>query len=143
MNGFSRFLTSTASLAALALMTGCGSDLPPIGEVSGLVTQDGKPVEGVAIEFVPVEGGRPSMAVTDSEGRYSAMYTADTDGALVGKHKIRYEVNGAAPAMPAPSDGEFIPTSKKPDMGGKNKMEPSEVEIVDGSNEINFEFIAG
>ncbi|MCR9209396.1 MULTISPECIES: carboxypeptidase-like regulatory domain-containing protein [Rhodopirellula] len=143
MNGLSRLLTGTATLAALTFITGCGPELPPIGEVTGLVTQDGKPVEGVALEFVPTEGGRPSMAVTDSEGRYSAMFTADTDGALVGKHSIRYEINGPAAPMPASPDAEFIPTSKKPDMGGKTKIEPSEVEVVDGSNEINFEFVAG
>ncbi|PHQ33740.1 transthyretin-like family protein [Rhodopirellula bahusiensis] len=143
MNAFSRFLTGTATLAALTLMTGCGPELPPIGEVSGVITQDGKPVEGVALEFVPVDGGRPSMAVTDAEGHYSAMFTAQTDGALVGKHTIRYEINGPAAPMPASPDAEFIPTSKKPDMGGKKKLEPSEVEVVDGSNEINFEFVAG
>lgn len=136
-------MTSGATLAALTFVAGCGPELPPIGEVSGLVTQDGKPVEGVALEFIPAEGGRPSLAVTDSEGRYNAMFTADTDGALVGKHSIRYEINGPEAPMPANSDAEFIPTSKKPDMGGKNKIEPSEVEIVDGSNEINFEFVAG
>ena len=142
MNGLSRLLTGTATLAALTFITGCGPELPPIGEVTGLVTQDGKPVEGVALEFVPTEGGRPSMAVTDSEGRYSAMFTGDTDGALVGKHTIRYEINGVAPAMPADPDREIIPM-KKPNMGGKTKIEPSEVEVVDGSNEINFEFVAG
>ncbi|MEO9593870.1 carboxypeptidase-like regulatory domain-containing protein [Rhodopirellula bahusiensis] len=142
MNGLSRLLSGTATLAALTFITGCGPELPPIGEVTGLVTQDGKPVEGVALEFVPVDGGRPSMAVTNSEGQYSAMFTGDTDGALVGKHTIRYEVNGAAPAMPADPDREIIPM-KKPNMGGKKKIQPSEVEVVDGSNEINFEFVAG
>ncbi|MFG0265108.1 MAG: carboxypeptidase regulatory-like domain-containing protein [Rhodopirellula sp. JB055] len=143
MNAFSRFLTGTATLAALTLVTGCGPDLPPIGEVSGVITQDGKPVEGVALEFVPEEGGRPSMAVTDAEGKYTAKFTSQTDGALIGKHTIRYEVNGPAAPMPASADSEFIPTSKKPDMGGKGKLEPTEVEVVDGSNEINFEFVAG
>ncbi|QDV63243.1 carboxypeptidase-like regulatory domain-containing protein [Crateriforma conspicua] len=143
MNAFTRAMKGLAAIGTLALVTGCGSSLPPIGEVSGLVTQDGKPVEGVSIEFVPVDGGRPSMAVTDSEGRYNAIYTPDTEGVLIGKHTIRYEVHGPAPEMPADSGGEFIPVSRKPDMGGKKKLQPSEVEIVDGSNEINFEFVNG
>ncbi len=121
---------------------GCGAKLPPLGTVSGVVTQGGKPVEGVSIEFVPDGGGRPSMAVTDAEGKYKTMYLPDAPGALVGKHTIRYEFFGPQPAEPTDPDAMFVP-SRKPDALIGGKLEPAMVEVTSGSNQIDFEVVKG
>ena len=50
-------------------LIGCqSSDQPPLSKVSGVVTLDGKPLDGVAIQFSPVGGGRPSIGMTDANG---------------------------------------------------------------------------
>lgn len=57
-------------LVALAV-TGCSSE-PQVGTVSGTVTVDGKPAEGVALTFVGADG-RVATASSDAQGRYQAV----------------------------------------------------------------------
>lgn len=139
---FAARLRQTAiGLGSLCLLTGCGPDLPPMGEVYGVVTnKEGQPVEGVSIEFVPVDGGRPSMALTDKEGKYQVRYLPEVTGALLGKHAIRYQNFGAQPDLNADPDAMFVPT-QAPDKLKGTKMMPEEVVVDEGSNEVNFEFV--
>ncbi|QDT52712.1 hypothetical protein Pan44_07240 [Caulifigura coniformis] len=82
---------SILSLAALLgfVISGCGADGPDIGSVTGVVTLDGRPVEGAMIYFEPVKGGRSSTALTDTEGKYELKYIGDRMGALLGDHQVR------------------------------------------------------
>lgn len=77
-------------LACVAtFLSGCGgSDLPELCTVVGKVTKDGQPVVGASVTFAPVDSGRPSSGRTDAEGNYKLMYNVDTEGAVVGKHKV-------------------------------------------------------
>lgn len=80
----------TMPFFACVLLGGCfgeDSDAPELGSVSGTVTLDEKPLEGAMVTFQP-ENGRPAYAVTDSSGYYELRYTADTNGAMVGKHLV-------------------------------------------------------
>ncbi|EAQ81423.1 hypothetical protein DSM3645_23566 [Blastopirellula marina DSM 3645] len=71
-------------------LVGCGdSNTPPLGEVQGQVTFNDAPVDGCNVVFVPLEGGRSSSAVTDSDGRYVLKFNATSAGALVGEHKVQ------------------------------------------------------
>lgn len=76
--------------SGVLLLCGCGggADTPDLGQVSGVVTLDGQPLEGAVIEFIP-QGGRPSSGTTDSEGKYDLRYTVEEDGALIGSHEVR------------------------------------------------------
>ncbi len=74
--------------ALLVAMVGCERG-PQVGKVSGVVTYDGQALPGMEISFDPVEGGRRSTAMTNSEGKYEANYTRDRKGALVGSHQVR------------------------------------------------------
>ena len=71
------------------IVCGCGGagDQPELGEVTGTVTLDGKPLPGVWVGFAPTEG-RSSMGLTDAEGHYKLDYLHDTPGAKVGTHKV-------------------------------------------------------
>ena len=79
-------------LAALALMTlaGCGSG-SGLASVSGTVTLDGSPLPDALVSFYPEEG-RFSSGTTDSSGHYVLDYTADEQGAVVGKHTVKITV---------------------------------------------------
>ena len=75
-----------AFLSCLVVMglVGCSeSDRPPLGRVSGKITMDGQPLEGVIINFRP-EFGRTSTAETDTQGRYDLEYEYQVKGAIVG-----------------------------------------------------------
>ena len=70
-------------------MVGCGDK--NVGNVSGKVTVDGQPVQGVRVNFDPMfDGGTSSAGRTDGSGNYTAMLTADSEGVMVGKHTVSF-----------------------------------------------------
>jgi hypothetical protein len=73
-------------LLAVTLTTGCGGE--QFGDVTGRVTLDGEPLVGATVEFQP-EGGSPAYGVTDEQGRYKLLFSADQQGATVGIHRVR------------------------------------------------------
>ena len=78
-----------AVLVTMAALSGCGrSDRPELGEVTGTVTLDARPLTDAAVVFSPVEGGRQSMGFTDSDGRFELTYIRDIRGAKLGQHKV-------------------------------------------------------
>lgn len=66
---------------------------PPLGKVTGVVTRGGQPLAGVTVLFQPVAGGRASVGVTDSTGRYTLRFTEVADGAMVGDHTVTLSVD--------------------------------------------------
>ncbi|MBN2024036.1 MAG: hypothetical protein JW809_14725 [Pirellulales bacterium] len=82
-------------LAVGLLVAGCdrGPKLPPMANVSGTVTLDGKPVPTGTVQFIPDRDkgtpvGPPAVGYIDENGRFT-LTTAGKPGALVGWHKIR------------------------------------------------------
>ena len=70
-------------------------DLPELGQVTGTVTLDGKPVIGATVTFQPIKAERPegkkisaSLGRTDNSGKYSLIYVRGVKGAAVGKHTV-------------------------------------------------------
>jgi hypothetical protein len=76
----------------LIVLPGCGgpSDQPDLGEVSGTVTLDGKPVPGINVLFSP-DTGRPAGAKTDESGYYELVYLAGVNGCKVGPNTVTFE----------------------------------------------------
>lgn len=56
--------------------------------VRGVVTLDGKPIEGAAVLFAPREGGRPAIGRTDERGDFRLQTVTSDDGALRGEHVV-------------------------------------------------------
>lgn len=87
---FRHAATWTLCLVAIA---GCGRrssvDLAPC---SGVVTLDGKPVEGWAISFHPDSSGNTrgpaSAGLTDQNGEFQLQAAGNRDGAIVGQHRV-------------------------------------------------------
>ncbi len=104
------------------LLAGCGgSDGPPLGEVTGRVTLDGKPLPGAVLTFIAQSAkGSPSYGGTDHEGRYTLMFTNTKTGAMVGDHVVEIETTKVSAAeakelvaqgLPAPAP--YVPIPKK------------------------------
>ncbi len=77
-------------LAALAIL-GCnqgGSSLDTV-PVSGVITLDGKPVEGAVVTFAPTSTtGTAASGKTDASGRYQLTTQNPGDGALPGSYNV-------------------------------------------------------
>ncbi|MCS7304744.1 MAG: carboxypeptidase-like regulatory domain-containing protein [Thermoguttaceae bacterium] len=80
-------------LAAALVLAGCEQRRYVIVPVSGRITFEGKPMEGVHVNFQPQGGGPASVGVTDKEGRYT-LRRIDTQqpGAIVGTHRVYFSL---------------------------------------------------
>jgi len=90
-------------IALLAGLAGC--DRPgtaPTVKVTGAVTYNGAPIEGVSVGFIP-DKGRPASGLTDDEGRFTLSTFRTGDGAVPGKHSV--SVTEGPPDTPPPMPG--------------------------------------
>lgn len=72
-------------LAVAALVTGCSKG-PPMGEVTGTITVDGKPAKIGSITFIPIDGKAVTTGAAIKEGEYTAEVP-------VGKVKVEIRVS--------------------------------------------------
>ncbi|MGY8770429.1 MAG: carboxypeptidase-like regulatory domain-containing protein [Pirellulales bacterium] len=79
--------TSVLCLIALSGISCSGNSNSDLGLVSGTVTLDGAVYPQAQVVFTPNEG-RPSMGITDSNGKYQLIYIRDTKGANIGAHQV-------------------------------------------------------
>jgi hypothetical protein len=80
-----RALAVLTVLVSLSVLTGCqkGEAVP----VTGVLKWQGKPLPRYLITFQP-EKGRPSVAVSDDNGRFEMVYTDEQNGVVPGKHRV-------------------------------------------------------
>jgi len=119
-------------LSALYTIVGCGHkpDLPPIAEVTGSVTLDGRPLPSGVVQFVPDESkgtkGPPGVGYIDNDGSFEIV-TAGVAGALVGHHKIKLHAE----------EGDSPPRSLVPRRYNNEKTSGFTAEVkADISNEV-------
>lgn len=75
-------------LLVLLTVASCGkSGTPPTAKVTGTVTYQGQPLEGVSVAFIP-ESGRPASGKTDTQGNFTLSTFDSGDGAVLGMHKV-------------------------------------------------------
>jgi hypothetical protein len=119
----------------LICLAGCSDNLH-VRPVEGTVRLDGQPLAGAEVIFRP-ENGRPSLGVTDAQGRYILRYSADQLGALVGKHKVSISTSGEA----AETGAEDAPAAQKVEKLPARYNSQSTLEVtVDASGaEIDFD----
>jgi hypothetical protein len=125
------WLLDAVLLGAIGVCTGCGGSDVKLGQVSGTVTLDGKPVPNAFITFDPQFEGRPSMAKSDMQGRYELRFNSTKWGALIGEHHVRISTEDLTPddkAIP-----ELIPKAYR----GTNGFLP--VTVKSGKNSIDLE----
>lgn len=84
-----RVSVSPVLLAVSACFIGCGdSNLPPMGNVSGVVSLGGSPLPDAIVTLTPVAGGRPAQGMTDSQGAFDVSTFSIGDGAIAGEHSV-------------------------------------------------------
>jgi hypothetical protein len=86
------------SLLGVCLLSspGCGSrggNLPKTVPAAGVVTLDGKPVDGAQVVLVPAADGATTgtgaYGTTDSSGRFSVRAYAEKEGAIPGEYLVQ------------------------------------------------------
>lgn len=78
--------------------TGCGSGIPVVGEVSGVVTYQDKPVTAGMVKFVPESGGNYASGSLDHEGKYRVV------GIPPGNCKVAIETSNFKNMSPPPEE---------------------------------------
>jgi len=126
---------------------GCSSsDQPELGQVTGTVSMDGKPLTGVAVVFQP-ENGRPARGTTNAEGQYELVYIRQTKGAKVGPNRVQIASNeeGEDSGEVESGDGEPKANSKgskssKPLVPKRyNVQSELKVDVKPGANTFDFQ----
>ena len=135
------------ALSALLLsQPGCSGsgDQPELGQVSGTVTLDGKPLSGVAVVFQP-ESGRPARATTNAEGKYELKYIRETLGTKVGHNRVEIAPNEEGEDDGEPEGDADGPQARRPVNSGKpsiparyNTQSQLEADVKPGKNTFDF-----
>lgn len=115
-------------LAALVPLTGCGGvTLLP---TQGVVTLDGKPVEGATVVFTSPDGKTNASGMTDAAGAFT-LSTGEKLGAAAGTYKVTVSKYAVIVGAMSPSQTEgggmnkdYLAAMKKeaPKGGGGNPM---------------------
>jgi hypothetical protein len=105
-------------LLTSVLMTGCSqkqSEYRSLGlvEVTGTITLDDKPLDGVSVDFQkPGEGG--SQGITNVNGYYRLMFNSEKSGVTPGEKKVRITSVSHREDNAVPAEGQPAPTEKIP-----------------------------
>ncbi len=120
----------TMLFAASALTAaGCDSN-GRMTKVQGVLTLDGKPVEGAQVSFVPPQGGpgRYAIATTGSDGSFQLTTITPNDGALPGDYAVVvvYEEGFEVPPATNMKDAKagFLKARQKPKKAPKYVIPP-------------------
>lgn len=129
MKTFKNWAAGTLAVVTTVLITGCGSEL---NKVTGKVTLDGKPVQGLEVRFEPVDpnNGTTAMGYTKADGTYELHYPGDNnDGAPPGEFTVH--ISGAE------TDGEGPPVRVAKKYNSKSTLTAT---VEDGGDNVfNFD----
>ncbi|PQO26152.1 hypothetical protein C5Y96_22155 [Blastopirellula marina] len=135
-------IVGTGLVAAMLISAwGCGaSGTPGVHPVQGAVTKDGAAVEGVILEFYPAHG-RSSTATTDAQGRYTAKFSREEDGAMLGTHEVKFFVPRVDPKTVNTSGmtAEDAETTRARAAEPQQLKYSEEIEVTASDNQIDFD----
>ena len=125
------------AMIVLGTPLGCAdtSKGPNLGQVSGTVTLDGRPIRGAWLVFTP-ESGLSSYGRTDAGGRYQLQFTARRTGAVVGQHTVQIGTKSTASEGEGDDRPEAVPAIY-------NDESTLVKEVSSGDNTIDFELQSG
>jgi len=93
MNSVHKASLNLIQLAALVvLLSGCGGTGIQTASVTGTITINGQPTQGIELKFVSKEKMRPSVALTDAQGRYKAEFVSNQSGVVLGPCVVQFSV---------------------------------------------------
>ncbi|MDR1477558.1 MAG: carboxypeptidase-like regulatory domain-containing protein [Planctomycetaceae bacterium] len=80
---------------------------------SGTLTQNGKPLTDVRIEFSKIDTGAISFAETDAKGYFTLTHTHGKPGAEAGKYRVSIFQKGKSIPLPEGKKLEDIPEEQR------------------------------
>lgn len=86
-NFWTRRLAGTVMALSFMSLVSCSSG-PEFAEVEGTITNNGQPLERIAVEFHPKGEGPRSTGTTDATGKYTLTAETGQAGAIVGPHVV-------------------------------------------------------
>ncbi|MCX7400115.1 MAG: hypothetical protein NT138_20790 [Planctomycetales bacterium] len=101
----------------ILLLAGCGDGRPSLVPINGTVTLNGTPVEGAQLGFEPqeIEGySRPSMAITDAQGKFTIGTYDKADGIPAGSYKVSVFKRDVVSKLPENFNSEDTASSVVP-----------------------------
>lgn len=125
LSGKTALLITVSSVFLTVIGCGDGGDRPPLGKVTGTVTVNGEPLEGVLVSFKP-EVGRAAFGLTDANGSYRLQYVQGVYGAKVGPSTVSF-------SWPTGASGSVAIPEK---YGSKSTLTE---EVSSGSNKFDFD----
>lgn len=140
-----RHLCYTVPVFLVVIALGCAQPGPPLTEVKGRATLDGKPLDGAVIRFNPLAEtpGHGGIAVADGDGKFSAIAGgADKrPGLPAGKYKVlitrHRRPDGSAPRKDVP-DIVSDAVETVPDPYSSSRDTPLTATIGTSSETIDF-----
>jgi hypothetical protein len=120
-------------------ITGCTNNISPkTVPASGTLTQNGKPLTDIRVEFSKIDTGSLSFAETDEQGHFTLMHTHGKKGAEPGKYRVsvfrKSKPIPFPPGQPAPSAPPMMTPEVPITMSNKT---PIEIEVTEkGLNEF-------
>jgi hypothetical protein len=124
------------SVFTLAMLAGCEPSRPETSEVSGRITFEGKPVPQGRILFWPSQG-RPAMAEIQPDGTYELTTFSDSDGAMIGKHRVT--IKATRVHFPTGNKMKSVVQWLVPQRYENFDKSPLTAEVSAGKNTINFD----
>lgn len=136
-------LLAISALLLGMVSAGCGPGRPETVPVEGIVTFNGKPVADAAVQFIPVDGGRPAQGATDSQGRFKLSTFEDGDGALPGAHSVtvqKVRVSGVVEGREGLDSGIAEPKIEYllPERYSQTSTSGLTVEVASGAPPVNL-----
>lgn len=129
---------------ALVMLVGCGSseeDRIPLVPVSGTVTQNGKPLAGATITFMPDPGNpynTPGFDSTGPEGNYKLKFK-QRSGISAGKYTVSVEPASMDAAVAVPEGFEDDPLMGQMALGVDGTAQKKEKETAGAKSEFEAE----
>ncbi|WP_237564853.1 hypothetical protein [Blastopirellula marina] len=119
-------------VASLVTHLGCGAHGPEMGDVTGTVTFQGKPLHTGTITFIPEEEGLPlAYAEIQADGAYEGFTEAFGKGVPVGKHRVMI--------MAVQENGpEAASVALLPPKYSSDRQSGLTAEVASGENKIDF-----
>ena len=135
---------------ALVVVAGCGPkhpNLPAQYPVTGTITQDGKPLPGAGIMFLPrgETRGTGAFGLSDSEGKYTLKTDHGGPGAPEGEYAVtisRVVNRDGTPYVPNPDVAEAGERETLPAIYHDSMKTVLSAKVPKGGETINFDLKA-
>lgn len=137
-----------SSLLILGFM-GCGGDevapevVPPLQPVSGVVTLDGEPAQGVSVVFVPsgTSTGNGATAMTDASGKYELLYRTGDKGIPAGDYKVLFSKMlkpDGSPLAPGEMAADVAAVNALPAKYMQGTLPDTQAKVTEGGGTFDF-----